>query len=144
MCINVKYILYIRIAIRKSNKSYYISYIWNLFHTNPPKTKLNQVRGIPHSQCRIFYLHYRNCSANIVASPLPPFCEGEGKGGTGFFNSMKSEGNWNFSKSMGERGIFEIFIGGKLLEISKFQNKFKIVFMSYKINKQLFLIVLPV
>ena len=42
-------------------------------------------------------------------------------GKTGFLNSTKSGGNWNFSISMGEekegeRGTFEIFIMGKIAE----------------------------
>ena len=43
------------------------------------------------------------------------------RGKTGFLNSAKSGGNWNFSISMGEetegeRGTFEIFIVGKVAE----------------------------
>ena len=52
---------------------------------------------------------------------------------TGFLNSMKSGGNWNFSKSRGEkkrgeRGVFEIFIGGEIAgdETSNRKQNFRI------------------
>ena len=50
---------------------------------------------------------------------------------SGFLNSTKFGGNWNFSTSRreekeGKRDAFEIFIGGTLLEI-KFQTENKIL-----------------
>ena len=53
----------------------------------------------------------------FIVAPPPPFCEGRGGTGSGFLNSMKSGGELKFFKikggeKEGERGIFEIFIGG--------------------------------
>ena len=60
-----------------------------------------------------------NILYEMIILRLPPsssLCEG---GATGFLNSTKSGGNWNFSKSRGEekeagKGSFEIFIGGEI------------------------------
>ena len=53
----------------------------------------------------------------------PPFVKG--RGGTGFLNAMKSEGNGNFSKLRGKGEFLKFSLGGQLLEI-KLQTENKI------------------
>ena len=78
----------------------------------------------------------------LIHSGFPLLCEG----GNWIFELNEIQGELKFfkiklgeKKSGGGRGIFEIFIWGKLLEIkiqekTKFQNEFKNAFMSYIID----------